>query len=83
MARRIDHLPGEPGRYVRQLHDDYVRTRRDLELAQPRHLADAFDFASRAWRRPLTDGEKDRLRAFYRHEQPRKNLIIHKPFVRC
>ena len=34
-------------------------------LAQPGHLADALAFASRAWRRPLTAGEKTNLRAFY------------------
>jgi hypothetical protein len=33
--------------------------------AQPRHVEDCLQFASRAWRRPLTDKEKQSLRAFY------------------
>ena len=34
--------------------------------AQPRQLEAAVDFAGRAWRRPLSDGEKGDLRTLYR-----------------
>jgi hypothetical protein len=33
--------------------------------ARPRHVEDCLEFASRAWRRPLTEKEKQSLRAFY------------------
>ena len=33
--------------------------------ARPGHVEDCLQFASKAWRRPLTETEKDRLRAFY------------------
>ena len=33
--------------------------------ARPGHVEDVLKFASKAWRRPLSETEKDRLRAFY------------------
>ena len=33
-------------------------------------MTDALAFASRAWRRPLTPGEKASLRAFYERPAP-------------
>jgi hypothetical protein len=59
-------LPAEPRKYIEQLKADYDRAAA-LELkAQPGHVDDAIEFASRAWRRPLTASEEGELRAFYR-----------------
>ena len=43
-----------------------VAFRQQLVEAQPRQLEAAVDFAGRAWRRALTDGEKADLRTLYR-----------------
>jgi hypothetical protein len=40
--------------------------RQQLIDTQPRHLEALLDFAGRAYRRPLTDGEKQELRQLYR-----------------
>ena len=40
--------------------------RKRLEDTQPAHLEAVLHFAQRAWRRPLTDSEKEKLRALYR-----------------
>ena len=41
------------------------RGRGRCSQAQPGHIDDALEFASRAWRRPLTAAEKASLRRFY------------------
>ncbi len=43
-----------------------VRFRDDLAKAEPRHLEAVIEFARRAWRRPLTAEEAERLRQLYR-----------------
>ena len=58
----IDRLPAVPRRFVRHLADEFTLMQRALRQAEPRHLADALQFASRAWRRPLTHDELERLR---------------------
>ncbi len=65
----LDRVPPEAGQYLRRLRDDYLRIKQDLHSAQPRHVAEAFNFASRAWRRPLTGDEKSRLAAFYEEQR--------------
>lgn len=62
---QIASLPEEPQRYVRALRDSYLSVQHTLKDAQSRHVADALQFASRAWRRPLTDEQRQRLVAFY------------------
>lgn len=42
--------------------DDFER---DFATAEPKHLAVVLDFATRAYRRPLTDGEKHELADLY------------------
>lgn len=64
----LDHLPVETGQYLLRLRDEFVKIRQDLEAAQSRHLAEALDFASRAWRRPVTAEERSRLETFYRQQ---------------
>ena len=47
------------------LRKTYDAARAAEKAAEPRHLEDCLEFASRAWRRPLADKEKLGLRAFY------------------
>ncbi len=42
--------------------------------AEPGHLDDVIDFASRAWRRPVTDAEAQRLRTFYQQTRTTHQL---------
>lgn len=62
----IDGLPAEPQQYIDELHRDYLNVVDAQMSAQPGHVEDAIKFADRTWRRPLTDHEKQDLRAFYR-----------------
>ena len=62
---RIATLPAEMRKYVVPLRAEYDAVQAAQAAARPRHLADALEFASRAWRRPLTEKEKLGLRAFY------------------
>ncbi len=58
-------IPAEPQQYARALKADYDEVMAMQEAAEPGHLEDALAFAERAWRRPLTEQEKDSLRGFY------------------
>ncbi|MEZ5402763.1 MAG: DUF1592 domain-containing protein [Bryobacteraceae bacterium] len=51
--------------FAETLRASHDRVQAAQLAAQPGHIGDAIDFASRAWRRPLTAKEKDRLRSFY------------------
>jgi uncharacterized protein DUF1592/uncharacterized protein DUF1588/uncharacterized protein DUF1587/uncharacterized protein DUF1585/uncharacterized protein DUF1595 len=61
----IDSLPVEVRTYVRDLRTSYVAIQARLKSVESHHVDDVFDFASRAWRRPLTSDEKTQLQAFY------------------
>jgi hypothetical protein len=54
--------------------------RQELAAAEPRHLEAVAEFAQRAWRRPLTAGERDELISFYR--QLRGQELPHGPAIR-
>lgn len=43
-----------------------ARFREDLANAEPKHLDSVVEFAGKAWRRPLTGDEAERLRKLYR-----------------
>lgn len=62
----IAKLPAEPRKYVEQLKTDFDFAMAAEKRAEPGHVDDAIEFASRAWRRPLTTKEEADLRAFYR-----------------
>ena len=47
------------------LRDEYDAMHAALRDAEPGHVEDALRFAERAWRRPLTADEAERLRDFY------------------
>ncbi|HEX4951254.1 MAG TPA: DUF1592 domain-containing protein [Blastocatellia bacterium] len=61
----IATLPAEMQKYVKPLRAHYDTVMAAQKAAQPGHVNDCLDFASRAWRRPLTEPEKQSLRAFY------------------
>jgi hypothetical protein len=77
----IDALPGTIRGYARVLRESYDRVHAAQQAAHPRHVADCIDFASRAWRRPLTPAEKDRLRGFYAAARERE-LLDHATAIR-
>jgi hypothetical protein len=62
---RIAGFPAEMQRYVRPLRAHYDSVMAAQDAGRPRHVADCLDFAARAWRRPLSESEKQALRAFY------------------
>ena len=62
----IATMPAEMQGYVKPLRSQYLEAMAAEASARPRHIEDCIAFASRAWRRPLTEREKESLRAFYR-----------------
>src|SRR5262249_25031348 len=61
----IDRMPEEARAYAQRWRGEYDSMRRALEAAVPGHVEDVLGLAESAWRRPLTQDEKHRLRAFY------------------
>jgi len=61
----IAALPAEMRRYVIPLRREYDAALAAEAAARPGHVRDCLEFASRAWRRPLTEREKQSLRSFY------------------
>ena len=61
----IDAMPVEMRQYAKPLVVEYASVQAVQAATRPHNLADALDFASQAWRRPLTEKEKQSLRAFY------------------
>ena len=58
-------LPAEMRQYALPLRKTWEEMMAAQAAAKPRHIEDVIAFASRAWRRPLTETEKQGLRAFY------------------
>jgi mono/diheme cytochrome c family protein len=65
-AADVEAMPEEARKYVKPQRAEYLETVSAEAAARPRHVEDCIDFASKAWRRPLTEREKESLRAFYR-----------------
>jgi hypothetical protein len=62
---QIAAMPAEMRPFVIPIRDGYQTVQRAEAAARPRHVADCLELASRAWRRPLTEKEKQSLRSFY------------------
>ncbi len=62
---QIAALPAEMQKYVTSLRREYDAVVAAQTAARPGHVKDCLEFASRAWRRPLSEKEKQNLRAFY------------------
>ncbi|HZN34770.1 MAG TPA: DUF1592 domain-containing protein, partial [Pirellulaceae bacterium] len=61
----IASQPAEPRGYIQRWYDEYRAMQQALRTAEPGHVADALKLAERAWRRPLSATEQQRLRDFY------------------
>ena len=61
----LDTLPAEARKYLAPVKAQFKAVAAAQAAARPQRLNDCLDFASLAWRRPLTDAEKRGLRAFY------------------
>jgi len=61
----FDAMPAEMRHYALPLKTEYDHARAAEAAARPRRLDDCLTFAAQAWRRPLTDREKQSLRGFY------------------
>jgi hypothetical protein len=61
----FDAMPADMRRYALPLRTAYDRARSAEAAARPKRLDDCLTFAAQAWRRPLTDREKQGLRGFY------------------
>lgn len=64
-AERIAALPEAMRPYVHPIKAHYDGVMAAQLAGRQRHLRDCLEFATRAWRRPLSDREKLRLRRFY------------------
>ncbi len=62
---QIDALPPDMQKHVRPLRAQYLEVQAAQAAARSGHIEDCLRFAARAWRRPLTENEKQNLRAFY------------------
>ena len=62
---QIDAMPAEARKYIAPLHAEYVATRTAEAAARPAPSGRLSPFRRRAWRRPLSEKEKQSLRAFY------------------
>ena len=81
-AAEIAALAAEVRPHVRSLRAHYDELMKAQALAQPAHIADALTFASRAWRRPLTQTDKANLRAFYQKART-VNRLDHDAAIRA
>jgi hypothetical protein len=81
-AARIRALPADMQPHVVALRKHYDEVTAAFKRAEPGHLDSALDFASRAWRRPLTKDEQARLRAFYQTSRT-KNELTHDDAMRA
>ncbi|MEZ5355855.1 MAG: DUF1592 domain-containing protein [Bryobacteraceae bacterium] len=70
----IDALPADLQPFAATLRESYDKVQAAQLAAHPGHIDDCLAFAARAWRRPLTEPEKDRLRGFYTDARERYQL---------
>ncbi|MEO6004864.1 MAG: DUF1592 domain-containing protein [Opitutus sp.] len=73
-ATQIAALPDQVRPYVTPLRKHFDVVMKARAQAEPIHLENALEFASRAWRRPLTGAEKTRLKAFYQQARTAQAL---------
>jgi hypothetical protein len=69
-------------RYHFQWVNDTLRSVERMRVeAEPRHLNALLKFAARAYRRPLSEAEREKILAFY-HELREKNGLTHEEAIR-
>jgi mono/diheme cytochrome c family protein len=64
-AAAIARLPEGPRKYIAPLRAAWEAVQAAQANGRRRHIEDCLELAARAWRRPLTEIEKGRLRTFY------------------
>ena len=64
-AADLNAMPGEARMYASGLKAEYDSVVKAQAAARPGHVEDCLKFASRAWRRPVTERERQSLRSFY------------------
>ncbi len=62
---QFDAMPADARKYALGLKAEYDSVLKAEAAARPGHLEDCLKFAGRAWRRPLTEKERQSLRQFY------------------
>lgn len=70
----IAELPEAAGSQILALQTQYLDVIKAQKLAEPGHVDDAINFASRAWRRPLTPSEQSRFKAFYQRARSEQSM---------
>lgn len=70
----IQDFPSEARAILSEQKKQYDAMQRQLRDARERHRLDVISFASRAWRRPLTDSEKSEFQSFYFQLVEKQNL---------
>ena len=71
--KALEDKKGSPSR-IAELKAENAAVDQAMLAAQPGHVEDALQFAAKAWRRPLTPQEKDRLRRFYTQSRETQKL---------
>ena len=61
----VEGYPAEARTYVQAARKEFHAIQKSKQAAQAGHVEDCLRLARRAWRRPLTEDEKRRLRGFY------------------
>ena len=61
----FDAMPADMRGYALPLRTEFDKANAAEAAARPRHMNDCLAFAARAWRRPLSEREKQSLRSFY------------------
>ncbi|MBI4904059.1 MAG: DUF1592 domain-containing protein [Acidobacteria bacterium] len=61
----LEAIPADARKYIAPLVTEYEQVQDAQSSARRGHVEDCLKFAVRAWRRPLTEKEKQSLRAFY------------------
>ena len=85
LANSMDEFPDSVAAFMYFFLMDVRMKEHRWRAAEERHVEDAVQFASRAWRRSLADEEKVRLRSFYAqcrsgpqqsHDQAVRSLLV-------
>jgi Protein of unknown function (DUF1592)/Protein of unknown function (DUF1588)/Protein of unknown function (DUF1587)/Protein of unknown function (DUF1595)/Protein of unknown function (DUF1585)/Planctomycete cytochrome C len=64
-GKPLEAMPAEARKYAAPLLATAASVQAAQSAARPKRVEDCLEFAARAWRRPLTEREKQSLRGFY------------------
>ncbi len=69
----IEALPEEPRKHLKELRASYDHAMRTRKAGERGHIDDCLRLAAKAWRRPLTELDKEGLRSFYDRQREGDN----------